>query len=54
MSKESISTTASRREVLKGFAGAGALAGVALPHVHSQVDDTVRIALVGCGGRGTG
>ena len=54
MSKESIPTQPSRREILKGFAGAGALAGVALPHVHSQVDDTVRIALVGCGGRGTG
>jgi predicted dehydrogenase len=54
MSKESTTNQPSRREVLKGFAGAGALAGVALPHVHSQVDDTVRIALVGCGGRGTG
>jgi len=54
MSKKPIPTPPSRREILKGFAGAGALAGVALPHVHSQVDDTVRIALVGCGGRGTG
>ena len=43
-----------QKEILKGFAGAGALTGVALPHVHSQVDDTVQIALVGCGGRGTG
>ncbi|MSU42314.1 MAG: Gfo/Idh/MocA family oxidoreductase [Pedosphaera sp.] len=33
---------------------ASALAGVALPYVHGAVDDTVRVALVGCGGRGTG
>ncbi len=52
--QKTISKAPSRREILKGFAGAGALTGVALPHVHSQVDDTVQIALVGCGGRGTG
>ena len=43
-----------RRDFLKGVAGAGALAGISLPHVHSQVNDTIQIALVGCGGRGTG
>ena len=53
MSKD-LSLSPNRRDFIKGVAGAGALAGVALPHVHSQVDDTVRIALVGCGGRGTG
>ena len=52
--QKTVSKAPSRREILKGFAGAGALTGVALPHVHSQVDDTVQIALVGCGGRGTG
>lgn len=33
---------------------ATALAGVALPHVHAASDDTVRLALIGCGGRGSG
>jgi predicted dehydrogenase len=33
---------------------AGALAGVAIPAVHAAEDNTIRIALVGCGGRGTG
>ncbi len=33
---------------------ASALAGVALPHVHASVDDTVKVVLVGAGGRGTG
>ena len=33
---------------------ASALAGVAIPHVHAAVDDTVKVALVGAGGRGTG
>lgn len=47
----------SRRDVLKttGQAAAvGALAGVALPQVHAGEDNTIRVALVGCGGRGTG
>ncbi len=35
-------------------AGASALAGVALPHVHAAENNTIQIALVGCGGRGTG
>src|SRR6188472_2820684 len=33
---------------------AGALAGATIPAVHAQQDSTVQIALVGCGGRGTG
>jgi predicted dehydrogenase len=33
---------------------ASALAGVALPHVHAAEDNTLRLALIGCGGRGTG
>jgi predicted dehydrogenase len=47
----------SRREFLKQsgtFAAATALAGVALPHVHAAENNTVQIALVGCGGRGSG
>jgi predicted dehydrogenase len=47
----------SRREFLKtsGIAlTAGALAGTTIPKVHAAQDSTVQIALVGCGGRGTG
>ncbi|HEY1378347.1 MAG TPA: Gfo/Idh/MocA family oxidoreductase [Gemmataceae bacterium] len=43
----------SRRQVLKA-AAASALAGVVLPQVHAAEDNTVRVALIGCGGRGTG
>jgi predicted dehydrogenase len=35
--------------------GAGAaLAGAAVPHVHAAGDDVLKVALIGCGGRGTG
>jgi predicted dehydrogenase len=47
----------SRRAFLKttgGFAAASALMGVSLPHVHAHEDNTIHIALIGCGGRGTG
>ena len=47
----------SRREFLKTtgkLAATSALAGVALPHVHAAEDNTLQVALVGCGGRGTG
>ncbi len=47
----------SRREFLKNstrLAAASALAGVALPHVHAVGSDNIQLALVGCGGRGTG
>jgi predicted dehydrogenase len=47
----------SRRELLKSagqVAAASALAGVALPGVHAQGSDVIQVALVGCGGRGTG
>lgn len=36
------------------LAAASALAGVALPHVHAASDNTIRLALIGCGGRGSG
>jgi predicted dehydrogenase len=48
---------ASRRNFLKStgtIAAASAFAGWALPHVHAAENNTIRIALVGCGGRGTG
>jgi predicted dehydrogenase len=37
----------------KAVAGV-ALAGVAIPRVHAAEDNTIRLALIGCGGRGTG
>ena len=47
----------SRRDFL-GFSGklaaASALAGVAIPRVHAAEDNTIRLALIGCGGRGSG
>ena len=51
------SQTTSRREFLKTttqFAAVSALAGVALPHVHAAEDNTIQLALIGCGGRGSG
>jgi predicted dehydrogenase len=47
----------SRREFLgwSGKAVAGsALAGLAVPWVHAAEDNTIRLALIGCGGRGGG
>src|SRR6266511_3408360 len=46
----------SRREFIKNtgkIAAASALAGVAIPHVHAAESNTLQVALVGCGGRGT-
>jgi predicted dehydrogenase len=47
------STSGSRRTFLKATA-ASALAGVVLPQVHAADDQTLKIALIGCGGRGGG
>jgi hypothetical protein len=47
----------SRRQFLKDtgrLAAASALAGVALPAVHAAENNTIQVALIGCGGRGTG
>jgi predicted dehydrogenase len=47
----------SRRELMKKtgeVAVASALAGVMIPAVHAGENNTVQLALVGCGGRGTG
>jgi predicted dehydrogenase len=46
-----------RREFLKQtgrFAAAATILGAATPAVHAAEDNTIRVALVGCGGRGTG
>jgi len=54
---ENTTNLTSRREFLKHtgqLAAASALAGIALPHVHAAGSETVDVALVGCGGRGTG
>jgi predicted dehydrogenase len=47
----------SRRELIRTtgrVAAASALAGVAIPSVHAASSDLIQVALVGCGGRGTG
>ena len=47
----------SRREFLRwtGAAAAGsALLGVGIPRVHAGENNTIRLALIGCGGRGSG
>jgi predicted dehydrogenase len=46
-----------RREFVKQsgrVAAATALVGSMVPHVHAAEDNTIRVALIGCGGRGTG
>src|SRR5690242_5324437 len=47
----------SRRAMIKKsgqVAAASALAGLVLPQVHAGENNTIQVALVGCGGRGTG
>ena len=47
----------SRREFgqrVGAVAAASALAGIAVPAVHAAGDSVIQVALVGCGGRGTG
>src|SRR5512141_2083592 len=54
---EQISSSTSRREFIKTtgrLAAASALAGVAIPHVHAAGSELIQVALIGCGGRGTG
>jgi len=49
--------SSSRREFLKlsgKAAAASALAGVAVPRCHAAENSMIKLALVGCGGRGTG
>ncbi len=46
-----------RREFLKStskVAAGAALAGSVVPHVHAAENNTINVALIGCGGRGTG
>lgn len=45
----------SRRDFLKTSAVAASAIGLAsVPFVHADGDDTIRVGLIGCGGRGTG
>jgi predicted dehydrogenase len=51
------STLTSRRQFLKAtgtLAAASALSGVGVPAVHAASSDEIQVALVGCGGRGSG
>ncbi|UUO05732.1 Gfo/Idh/MocA family oxidoreductase [Blastopirellula sp. J2-11] len=53
---ERIETTENRRNFIKVAGTASALAAFAVPHVHAEEKEinTIQVALVGCGGRGTG
>jgi predicted dehydrogenase len=53
----SSSSTASRRDFLKGTTAAAAATlstGLAAPLVHAAGSDTIKVGLIGCGGRGSG
>lgn len=54
---ETTKHVSSRREFLGNtgrIAAATAIAGLAIPRVHAAEDNTIQVALIGCGGRGTG
>ena len=54
---EAKSQGSSRREFLNTsgqVVAASALAGLAIPNVHAAENNTIQVALIGCGGRGTG
>ena len=55
--KESTAHPTSRREFLQHtgrIAAVSALSGTAIPFVHAAGSDLIQLALIGCGGRGTG
>jgi predicted dehydrogenase len=52
--KEPLPPATSRRQFIKTAAVASALSGVKIPFVHAQHSEVINVALVGCGGRGTG
>src|SRR5262245_21154888 len=49
-----MSSLFSRRDFLKTSAAGAALSASQIPLVHAAGGDTVEVALIGCGGRGTG
>jgi predicted dehydrogenase len=57
MNQDSRIILPSRRDVIRTggkIAAMSALAGVSIPHVHAQGSSELKLALIGCGGRGTG
>ena len=49
--------TTSRREFTKhavGLAAVSTMAAISVPHVYAAESNTIQLALIGCGGRGTG
>ncbi len=55
--KSSTKSIAQRRTFIKhaaGLAATSALAEMTIPHVFAAEDNTIRLALIGCGGRGSG
>src|SRR5262245_46780331 len=55
--QETSTNSQSRRDFLKtssAAAGAALAAGLAVPAVHAAGGDTIKVGLIGCGGRGTG
>jgi len=52
---ESTNGTVSRRDFTKAIgAAAAAVTAMAVPHVHAAENNTIQVALIGCGGRGSG
>lgn len=57
MNESSSSPLPNRRQFIQTagrWTAAGALAGLTLPHVHAAGSETTQVALIGCGGRGSG
>jgi predicted dehydrogenase len=58
MNESSEKNLTTRRRFIKSTGGqiaaASALTGVTLPHVHAADSQSLNVALIGCGGRGTG
>ena len=54
--KQTSTNSNSRRAFLKksGMVAAASALANAAPPVHAAIDETIRVALIGCGGRGTG
>lgn len=46
--------TTTRRDAIRTVAGVSVLAGIPIPFVHAENGSAPKLALVGCGGRGTG
>lgn len=54
---KSFDSSSTRREFIKNsgkFVAVSSLAGVAIPRVHAAENNTLKVALIGCGGRGSG